>query len=309
MTVSRILLLGKSGQVGSALQVRLAGRGEVFAPDREACDLANVDQLRDVMRGVQPNIIINAAAYTAVDKAEEDAEGCFSANAIAPGVIAEEAEALGARLIHYSTDYVFDGAKETAYLENDMPSPLNVYGRSKLAGDRAISAATDNHTIVRVGWVYGLAGHNFAKTILRLAAERDELRIVDDQVGAPTSAEFIADVTARIVDCCGHDAGKGRGVFNLAPSGRVSWHGYAVELIREAKRHGWSLRVEEDKVIPIASAQYRTAAARPKNSLLDTRKIRKTFDLDIPAWQVHLKQFIAELGGAPRMQSDSAFLR
>ncbi|MDO8980977.1 MAG: dTDP-4-dehydrorhamnose reductase [Afipia sp.] len=305
MTVPRILLLGKSGQVGSALQVRLAGRGETFAPDRDACDLANVDQLRDVIRGVQPNIIINAAAYTAVDRAEDDADICFRANAIAPGVIAEEAESLGARLIHYSTDYVFDGAKEAAYLEEDMPSPLNVYGRAKLAGDRAISAATDNHTIVRVGWVYGLAGHNFAKTILRLAAERDELRIVDDQVGAPTSAEFIAEVTTRIVDCWARDAGpnagkEARGVFNLAPSGRVSWHSYAVELIREAKRHGWSLRIEEDRIIPIASEQYRTAAARPKNSLLDTRKIRQAFDLDIPAWQVHLKQFIAELGAHAR---------
>lgn len=300
MTVSRILLLGKSGQIGSALQVRLAGRGEVLAPDREACDLANIDQLRDVIRGVQPNIIINAAAYTAVDNAEENAEACFGANAIAPGVIAEEAEALGARLIHYSTDYVFDGAKDTAYLEDDTPSPLNVYGRAKLAGDQAVSGATDNHTILRVGWVYGLAGHNFAKTILRLAAERDELRIVNDQVGAPTSAEFIADVTARIVDCCGHDAEKGRGVFNLAPSGMVSWHGYAVELLREARRHGWSLRVDEDRIIPIASKQYRTAAARPKNSLLDTRKIRQAFDLDFPAWQVHLKQFMAELGAHAR---------
>ncbi len=300
MTVPHILLLGKSGQIGSVLQVRLADRGIIFAPDRKACDLANVDQLRDVIRGVQPNIIINAAAYTAVDKAEEDAEGCFSANAIAPGVIAEEAEALGARLIHYSTDYVFDGAKKAAYTEEDIPSPLNVYGRAKLAGDRAIFAATDNHTIVRVGWVYGLAGHNFAKTILRLAAERDELRIVDDQVGAPTSAEFIAEVTTRIVDCCGHDAGKGRGVFNLAPSGRVSWHGYAVELIREAKRRGWPLRVEEDMIIPITSEQYRTVAARPKNSLLDTRKIRQAFDLDLPAWQVHLKQFMVELGAYAR---------
>jgi dTDP-4-dehydrorhamnose reductase len=300
MTASRILLLGKDGQVGSALQIRLADRGQIFAPNRITCDLLNVDQLRDVIRSVQPHIIINAAAYTAVDRAEEDAEVCFRANAIAPGIIAEEADALGARLIHYSTDYVFDGKKDAAYLEEDRPSPLNAYGRSKLAGDQAVCMATDNHTIIRVGWVYGLTGKNFAKTILRLAAERDEIRIVDDQVGAPTSAEFIAEVTTRIVNFCDSNAWpnaeeKGRGVFNLAPSGKVSWHGYAVELTREARRHGQSLRVEEDNIIPITSEQYRTAAARPRNSLLDTRKIRQAFDLDIPDWQVHLKKFVAAL--------------
>jgi dTDP-4-dehydrorhamnose reductase len=301
MMLPRILLLGRTGQVGSALQASLAGRGQIFAPDRAACDLVNADQLRDVIRSARPNIVINAAAYTAVDKAEEDAEHCFGANAIAPGVIAEEAEALGAWLIHYSTDYVFDGTKETAYLEEDRPSPLNVYGRSKLAGDRAISAATDNHTIVRVGWVYGLTGRNFAKTILGLAAERDELRIVDDQVGVPTSAEFIAEVTMRIVDYgCHAGPNAGRGLFNLAPSGKVSWHGYAVELIREAKRHGWSLRTTEDKIVPVSSEQYPTAAARPRNSLLDTRKIRQAFNLDIPDWRINLKQFISELGTRAR---------
>ena len=300
MTASRILLLGKNGQVGSALQSRLAGRGQVFAHSRATCDLANADHVRDVIRSVQPNVIINAAAYTAVDRAEEDEDTCFRINAVAPGIIAEEAEAVGAWLVHYSTDYVFDGTKESAYLEEDVPGPLSVYGRSKLAGDRAILGATENHTILRVSWVYGLAGRNFAKTILSLAAERDELRIVDDQFGAPTSAELIADVTARILDCgvadtTSQEAKNARGVFNLAASGCVSWQGYAVELIREAKRQGRSLRVAADKVIPITSEQWPTAAARPKNSLLDTQRIRQTFRLDLPGWQVHLKQFIAEL--------------
>jgi dTDP-4-dehydrorhamnose reductase len=298
MTVPRILLLGKDGQIGSALQSRLAGRGQVFAHNRATCDLANADQMRDVIRGAQPNVIVSAAAYTAVDKAEEDEETCFRINAAAPAIIAEEAEALGAWLIHYSTDYVFDGTKETAYLEDDAPSPLSVYGRSKIAGDQAIAAATENYTILRVSWVYDLAGRNFAKTILRLAAERDELRIVDDQVGAPTSAGLIADVTARIFDCRGadvtsQDAKSARGVFNLAPVGCVSWHGYALELIREAKRQGRSLRVAEEQVIPITSEQHPTAATRPRNSMLDTRRIRQTFSLDLPGWQVHLRHFVA----------------
>jgi dTDP-4-dehydrorhamnose reductase len=304
MIAPRILLLGKDGQVGSALQLRLAGHGEVFAHGHATCNLANIDQVRDVIRSVRPNVIINAAAYTAVDKAEQDEEACFRINAVAPDVIAKEARLLGAWLIHYSTDYVFDGTKEGAYLEEDVPHPLNVYGRSKLAGDQAILAATEDCTILRVSWVYGLAGRNFAKTILKLAAERDELRIVDDQVGTPTSAEFIADVTVRILDsrftdALSMEANSTRGVFNLAPSGRVSWHGYAVELIREAKRQGRSLRVADDKVVPITSEQYPQAAARPRNSLLDTRKIRQTFDLDLPAWRACLKSFIAELEMSP----------
>jgi dTDP-4-dehydrorhamnose reductase len=304
MIAPRILLLGKEGQVGSALQLRLSSHGVVFAHSRATCDFANIDQVRNVIRDVQPNIIINAAAYTAVDKAEQDEEACFRINAVAPGVIAKEARLLGAWLMHYSTDYVFDGTKEGAYLEEDEPRPLNVYGRSKLAGDQAILAATEDCTILRVSWVYGLAGSNFAKTILRMAADRDELRIVDDQVGTPTSAEFIADVTIRILDCgftdaLSADANSSPRVFNLAPSGCVSWHGYAVELIREAKRQGRFVRVADDDIIPITSEQYPQAAARPRNSLLDTRKIRQTFHLDLPDWRTSLKSFIAELEMSP----------
>jgi dTDP-4-dehydrorhamnose reductase len=298
MIVPRILLLGKDGQVGSALQPYLAARGQLSAHGRKTCDLANVEQLRDVIRAARPMIIVNAAAYTAVDKAEQDEEACFQINAVAPGVIAEEATTLGARLIHYSTDYVFDGAKHLPYLEDDVPNPLNVYGRSKLAGDHAILMAGD-HTILRVSWVYGLNGNNFAKTILRLASEREELRIVNDQFGAPTSAELIAENTTRLVDCYlapdQKKAGYPFGVFNLAPKGRISWHGFALELIREAERQGQKLRVKNGGVIPIASKDYPVAATRPKNSLLDTTKLRQTFHLALPSWQESVEFFISNM--------------
>lgn len=300
MTISRILLLGKDGQVGTSLQPRLAALGEVIAHGRATCDLAKPDQLRAVIRNVQPDLIVNAAAYTAVDKAESDKEPCYGINAVAPGIIAEEARALGAWLVHYSTDYVFDGTKKGAYLEDDAPCPLSVYGRSKLEGDRAITAAMQNYTILRVSWVYGSVGRNFAKTILKLAAERDELRIVSDQFGAPTSADFIADTTTEIArrhlaKASSESATNFRGIFNLAPSGCVSWYDYAVELVREAKLQGRQLQLSESKILPIPSDQYPTPAARPKNSWLDTGKIRRTFGLNVPDWQAPLKKFIAQL--------------
>lgn len=300
MTISRILLLGKDGQVGSSLQPRLAVLGEIFAYGRAACDLSNPDQLRAVIRDVRPDLIVNAAAYTAVDKAESDEESCYRVNAIAPGIIAEEALAINSWLIHYSTDYVFDGKKKGAYLEDDAPCPLSVYGRSKLEGDRAIAAAIQNHTIFRVSWVYASVGRNFAKTILKLAAERDELRIVADQFGAPTSADFIADATTEIVskhlaDANGEKAKSFQGIFNLASAGHVSWFDYAIELVREAKRQGRQIRILEDKIIPISSAEYPTPAARPKNSLLDTGKIHRTFGLNVSDWRAPLKKFIAQL--------------
>jgi dTDP-4-dehydrorhamnose reductase len=298
MTAPRILLLGKDGQVGSALQAGLALRGQLLAHNRTTSDLANIAQLRGVIRATQPSIIVNAAAYTAVDKAEQDEEVCFKINAIAPGVIAEEAATLGSWLIHYSTDYVFDGAKDMPYLEDDQPRPLNVYGRSKLAGDRAILAA-GNHTILRVAWVYGLAGNSFAKTILRLASERDELLIVNDQFGAPTSAEMVAEITACIIDRhFTKDTADQYGVFHVAPKGRVSWHGFALELIREAERQDQKLRIREGGVIPIASNEYPTAAVRPRNSSLDTGKLRRTFQLDLPPWQANLKTFVANWGSS-----------
>ncbi len=300
MSPSRVLLLGKDGQVGTSLQPRLAALGELFAHGRSTCDLAKPDQLQAVIRNIRPDLIINAAAYTAVDDAESDEETCYRINAIAPGIIAKEAKSIGAWLVHYSTDYVFDGSKTLAYLEDETPSPLNVYGHSKLEGDRAISAAMQDYTIFRVSWVYGPTGRNFAKTIMRLAAERDELRVVNDQFGAPTSSHLIADVTAQfagrhLADASSEAVKNFRGVFNLAPSGRVSWHGFAVELVREAGRQGKPLRLSESAILPIPSDEYRTPALRPKNSLLDTGKIRRIFGLEIPSWQSPLKQFVTQL--------------
>lgn len=298
MIFSRILLLGKDGQIGAALLPRLMALGETFAYGHATCDLSIPDQLRAVIRGVRPSLIVNAAAYTAVDKAESDEQTCHRINAVAPGILAEEAKAVGAWLIHYSTDYIFDGTKMAAYLEDDVPSPLNVYGRSKLEGDRAIADTIENYIILRVSWVYGAAGRNFARTILKLATERDELRIVADQFGAPTSAELIADVTREVIKrlTIGETESSVRGVYNLAPSGRTSWHGYALELLREAKKQGRSFRLSEHDIIPVTTDQYPTPAARPKNSVLDTQKIRKVFGVELPAWQASLEQFISQLG-------------
>ena len=305
MTVLRILLLGKGGQVGAALQPQLEMLGEVSAHNRATCDLGNPAQLRDTVRVVRPDLIVNAAAYTAVDKAEADTDLCHRINAEAPGILAEEANALNAWLIHYSTDYVFDGTKTSAYVENDAPSPLNAYGRSKLAGDRAVVAATPNHTILRVSWVYGLAGRNFPKSILKLASERDELRVVADQFGAPTSADLIAEVTAQIVRrylgiSARTAATPARGIFNVAPSGRVSWHEFAVELIREARSQNWPLKLSEKAVVPITTEQYPTPAKRPRNSLLDTTKLRRLLGTDLPPWQAPLREFIAHLHNATK---------
>jgi dTDP-4-dehydrorhamnose reductase len=304
MTLPQILLFGKNGQVGSALQGALASHGMVSAHDRATCNLENIDQLRAVIHDARPNIIVNAAAYTAVDAAEIDQAACHRVNAIAPAVIADEAKAIGAYFIHYSTDYVFDGNKAGPYLEDDPPCPLNAYGRSKLAGDQSVLASTGNNIILRIGWVYGLEGKNFAKTILRLATERDELKVVDDQFGAPTSAELIADVTSQIVDRCWTGAigadreqlKKHLGIFNVAPTGRTSWHGYATELVREALRQGQPLRVAEAGIIPVASEKYPGAATRPKNSLLNTNRLRQSFSIQLPEWRVDVKRFISRLG-------------
>jgi dTDP-4-dehydrorhamnose reductase len=223
-----ILLLGNDGQVGWELQRSLAPLGRVVAPGVEQCNLANADQLRSTVRAVKPALIVNAAAYTAVDKAETDQELARAVNGIAPGILAEEARQLGAWLVHYSTDYVFDGAKTGPYTEQDAPSPLSVYGSTKLEGDRAIQQAGCLHLILRTSWVFAARGANFARTILRLAREREALKIVGDQFGAPTAAELLADITAL----CVHDAmkpgGEARqGLYHLTAAGRTSWHGYA----------------------------------------------------------------------------------
>lgn len=293
------MLFGRNGQVGTALQPRLMNLGDLLMHDRTTCDLSNVARLREVIRAARPNLIVNAAAYTAVDKAETEHDLCNQINAIVPGVLAEEAKAVGAWLVHYSSDYVFDGTKASAYTESDATGPLNVYGRAKLAGDQAIAAATPNYTILRVSWVYGAAGRNFATAILRLASERNELRVVADQRGAPTSADMIANVTAEILrrfilPGSGYDY-TAQGCFNLAPSGHTSWHRYAIELVREARRQNWPLKLSEEDIVPITTMQYPTLAARPRNSVLDTAKLRHVLGFNLPSWQAPLADFIREL--------------
>lgn len=297
--MKRILLLGKNGQVGYALQRALPRSVVVISHDRTTCDLSSPDQLRRTIRETRPDVVINAAAYTAVDRAETDLAACFQINTIAPAAIAEEAQRLNALLIHYSTDYVFDGRKTSSYVEDDAPNPLNAYGRSKLEGDQAVVAAGGRHIILRVAWVYSATGKNFAKTILRLAAERDELRIVSDQHGTPTSADHIAAATASIVDQIVNsrrpETSHPNGVYHLAPKGVTSWHGFASELISVAQQCGITMRTEINRIAPIAAKEYPTPAQRPSNSMLETAKLQREFGFNPPDWREGLRTVVAEL--------------
>lgn len=291
-----ILLFGKNGQIGSALQRTLGKRGTVIAHDRTTCDLSDFDQLRSVINSVKPGIIVNAAAYTGVDRAESDEAVCSRVNSLAPGVMAEAAGELDAIFVHYSTDYVFNGEKVSAYLEEDRPEPLNAYGRSKLGGDRTVLASGGRSIILRVGWIYSAAGQNFANTILRLARKQDRIAVVADQFGAPTSACFIADMTAELLDrVIEADEPSRFGVFHLAAAGRVSWHGYATELLREARRLNFRLQAGPDEIVPVSSDEYAAVAPRPKNCVLDTGKIQRTFSVRMPEWQVGVQQLVREL--------------
>ena len=275
----RILVLGRHGQVGAALTQSMQGLGELIALDRAQLDLSNPDAIRTVLRELQPQMIINAAAYTAVDAAESDEATAFQVNAEAPRVIAEESERLGAALIHYSTDYVFDGGKQGSWLEDDAPAPLSVYGRSKLAGEQAITDVGGSHLILRTSWVYGLHGKNFLLTMLKLAETRDELAIVDDQIGAPTWAVTIADATAAIIRDSGESAQLAAlsGIYHLCAGGHTSWFGFAQAIFAHASIE------RKPKLRPITTAEYPTPAKRPSNSMLNTDKFRHTFG-DLPAW-------------------------
>ena len=275
----RLLVLGRSGQVGNALTQSLQGLGELIALDRTQLDLSNPDAIRTALRELQPQMIINAAAYTAVDAAESDEATAFQINAEAPRVMAEESERLGAALIHYSTDYVFDGGKQSAWLEDDAAAPLSVYGRSKLAGEQAITDVGGTHLILRTSWVYGLHGKNFLLTMLKLAETREELAIVDDQVGAPTWAVTIADATATIIRDAGEPAqlASQSGVYHLCAGGHTSWFGFAQAIFSHASVQ------RKPKLRPITTAEYPTPAKRPSNSMLNTDKFRHTFG-DLPAW-------------------------
>ncbi|TWG86435.1 dTDP-4-dehydrorhamnose reductase [Cupriavidus gilardii J11] len=288
--VPTLLVTGSEGQVGFELRRSLAPLGRVVAVSRRECDLADAQAVQAMVVRVRPDVIVNAAAYTAVDRAESERELAFAVNGTAPGVLAREAAALGSLLIHYSTDYVFDGTKAGFYRETDAVNPRSVYGQSKLAGEQAVADAGGASLILRTSWVAGAYGRNFAKTMLRLARERDSLRVVADQWGAPTGAALIADITAQIIGrhwfggAPDHSGFPG-GLYHLAAAGETSWHGYAVEVLRQAERRGVALRVAPDAVQAIPSSEYVLPAPRPANSRLDTARLRTTFGLTLPDWR------------------------
>ena len=283
----RILLTGKHGQVGFELQRALAPLGAVHAVDYTECDLADADAISTLVRSVRPDLIVNPAAYTAVDKAESEPQLAHAINAVAPGVFGDEAAKLGAWVVHYSTDYVFDGRRSGAYTEDDLTNPLGVYGRTKRDGELALRESGAPYLIFRTSWVVGAHGRNFLKTLLRLACEREQLNVVADQYGAPTSAALLADVTAQLVRQRQREGGNHfpSGLYHLAAGGETTWCEYARFVVSEALAAGRSLKLSPDRIQAIPASEYPTAAKRPPNSRLDTSKLRRTFDLRLPDWQ------------------------
>lgn len=290
----KILLLGKNGQVGFELQRTLLPLGEVFALGRSEANFENLPGLNDVLRDVSPDVIVNATAYTAVDKAEADESTAFKVNAEAVRALASYSRQSGALLVHYSTDYVFDGTKHAAYVETDSTNPQSVYGRSKLAGEEAILQSGCDALIFRTSWVFSAHGGNFIKTILRLAKQRDSLNVVSDQFGAPTSAELIADVTALAIAAYRHGR-IAAGIYHLTPAGETTWHGLARHAVERALGCGWALTLGPDKIAPIATEQYPLPAKRPSNSRLDTSRLVKALGLKLPDWRVHVNRTIDQL--------------
>jgi len=286
----KILLIGKNGQVGWELRRTLAPLAEVVAVDYPEINLTDTPALRQFVAGTRPTVVVNAAAYTAVDKAETETELCRQINAVAPGVLAGEAKKIGALMVHYSTDYIFDGAKMSPYVETDAPNPLGAYGRSKLEGDRAVKASGTDHLIFRLCWVYGARGQNFMLTMQRLAREREKLRVVGDQFGCPTWSRMIAETTALALKqvLAGADRSGFNGEYHLAASGQTNWHEFAsriIELMPEAER---KCRVVEKVTTP----EYPTPARRPMYSVLDCGKLQKTFGLRLPDWEASLRQIL-----------------
>lgn len=297
----KILITGKNGQVGWELQRSFASSGQVIALDSKEMDLADPDAIRRTIRNVRPDIIINPAAYTAVDKAENDPALAMSVNGTAPGILAEEAQHLGAILVHYSTDYVFDGNKPGPYTESDVPNPQSVYGKTKLAGEQAVRASGCKHLILRTSWVYGVHGGNFVKTILRLANERSELRIVADQFGAPTWARDLAQSTASVLTRWQKkdwDKNSG-GLYHLTAAGRTNWHQYAEEIVRLAREYDAALAAKQLDIRAITTQEYPVPAKRPANSVLANDKIRDAFGIELPAWQNSLAECVREIYQQP----------
>jgi dTDP-4-dehydrorhamnose reductase len=290
----KILLLGKIGQVGWELQRSLASLGELIALDRREADFENSEQLRACIRHHAPTIIVNACAYTAVDKAESEASRAQQINCDAVAILAAEAKALDAWLIHYSTDYVFDGSGNTPKKETDLAAPLNVYGQTKLDGEVAIQRSGCKHLIFRTSWVYAARGNNFAKTILRLAHERDSLSVINDQIGSPTSAELIADITAhalRVAQQHPHVSG----LYHLVASGNTTWHNYACFVVDQAIAAGLPLLVVPSAIDAVPTTAFPTPAQRPLNSRLNTEKLQSTFGLTLPDWQLGVAHTLTEL--------------
>ncbi|WP_066705806.1 dTDP-4-dehydrorhamnose reductase [Curvibacter delicatus] len=305
----KILLLGKSGQVGWELQRALSVLGEVVALDRHGAeglcgDLSDLQGLAKTVRRVQPQVIANAAAYTAVDKAEGEPELARTLNAQAPDVLAREAQQLGAWLVHYSTDYVFDGSGDRPWRETDAPAPLSVYGQTKLEGERQIVSSGCRHLIFRTSWVYAVRGNNFAKTILRLACEREQLSVVNDQIGAPTGADLLADVTAHalrhVLPPVGHNNLAQSGIYHLTASGEASWYDYARFVLENAIRAEGVFKLRPDNMVSVPSSTYSMPARRPHNSRLDTAKLRATFGLSLPDWRLGVSRMLAELFEGPK---------
>ncbi len=292
--MKKILLTGKNGQVGWELQRTLAPLGEVIALDVGELDLSSPEAIRQAVRSIKPDIIVNPAAYTAVDKAESEQELAMAINGVAPGVLAEEAKKLDALLVHYSTDYVFDGRKKGPYLESDEPNPLGVYGKTKLAGEQAIRASGVKHLIFRTSWVYGARGKNFLLTMLRLAKERNELRVVDDQIGAPTWSRSLGEITALVLaQLCAPNASKDiieqvSGTYHLTSSGKVSWCGFTAEILRMANVQPLP------RLVPITTPEYPTPAIRPMNSILLNDKLTRTFGLAAGNWESNLRLCLEE---------------
>jgi len=281
----KILLTGKTGQVGGELNNILKDMGELVSVEREQLDLSKIDSIEPAVLDIQPDIIINAAAYTAVDKAEEEPELAMTVNGVAPGVLAEAAKKVGASLIHYSTDYVFDGRSDIPYREEDATCPLSIYGESKLAGEKNIAETGIPYLILRTSWVYSLQGKSFLRTIKKLAAEKDTLRIVDDQIGAPTWAGSIALATRKILEQCVRDKSEPSlsGIFHLTCQGQSSWHGFAKEIL------DLSGASQNTQLVPIPTSDYPTPATRPPYSLLCNNKIKKAFAFEMPHWHDALK--------------------
>lgn len=292
----KILLLGKDGQVGWELQRALAPLGEVVAVDVEDCDLTDTSAIVSLVEKVKPDLIVNPAAYTAVDKAEAESEIAYAINATAPKVLAAQANLLHIPIIHYSTDYIFDGTKDGVYVEDDPANPKSIYGKTKWQGEKNVRAMCSQHVILRTSWVFGAHGGNFLKTILKLAQERDELKIIADQFGAPTSARLLADSTAEIAkQLLSGDAIQKAGTYHLVASGETTWHGYATKVVELTNQLGVKTKIQIKDIKPIPTEAYPLPAPRPKNSRLSIDKIKAAFGIEIPDWSFDVEQVLKQV--------------